>query len=190
MTSNLESIRDKVHSGERLSFDDGLFLYEPSTPLHEIGELANLVRERLNGNVGYYNINTHLNPTNVCVYRCIFCAFRSDLRDPRGYAMSDEQILDRGREAVESGCTEMHEFVVEVHVGMAQGLPRAQDMLDSFISTSGTNSISTALETDKTLGAVVDTCVVDAFEAYNFGLLNGVDTLMARVPVTVWLDVS
>ncbi|MCA9122208.1 MAG: aminofutalosine synthase MqnE [Planctomycetaceae bacterium] len=108
MTSNLESIRDKVHSGERLSFDDGLFLYEPSTPLHEIGELANLVRERLNGNVGYYNINTHLNPTNICVYRCTFCAFRSDLRDSKGYTMSDEQILARGQEAVDNGCTEMH----------------------------------------------------------------------------------
>ncbi len=68
-------------------------------PLHELGELANLVRERKNGNFAYYNINTHLNPTNVCVYRCTFCAFRSDLRDPKGYAMSDEQILARGREA-------------------------------------------------------------------------------------------
>jgi len=70
--------------------------------------LANLVRERMNGNVGYYNINTHLNPTNVCVYRCRFCAFRSDLRDPKGYAMDDAQILARGREATENGCTEMH----------------------------------------------------------------------------------
>jgi aminodeoxyfutalosine synthase len=49
-----------------------------------------------------------LNPTNVCVYRCTFCAFRSDLRDPKGYLMSDQQILERGREAVENGCTEMH----------------------------------------------------------------------------------
>src|SRR3712207_8414883 len=47
-------------------------------------------------------------PTNVCVYRCVFCAFRSDLRDPKGYMMSDEQILARGAEAVENGCTEMH----------------------------------------------------------------------------------
>jgi aminodeoxyfutalosine synthase len=108
MTSTLESIRDKVHSAERLSFDDGLFLYEPTTPLHEVGELANLVRERINGNVGYYNINTHLNPTNVCVYRCTFCAFRSDLRDAKGYTMSDEQILARGQEAVDNGCTELH----------------------------------------------------------------------------------
>ena len=53
------------------------------TPLQEVGELANLVRERLNGNVAYYNINTHLNPTNVCVYRCTFCAFRADLATPR-----------------------------------------------------------------------------------------------------------
>ena len=46
--------------------------------------LPTIVREKINGNVGYYNINTHLNPTNVCVYRCRFCAFRSDLRDPKG----------------------------------------------------------------------------------------------------------
>jgi aminodeoxyfutalosine synthase len=101
-------IRRKVEAGERLTLDDGLLLYSPEVHLNDLGELANLVRERKNGNFAYYNINTHLNPTNVCVYRCVFCAFRSDLRDPRGYVMSDEQILDRGREAVESGCTEMH----------------------------------------------------------------------------------
>ena len=106
--ARFREIRDKVEAGERLTLDDGLLLYDPQVPLQEIGELANLVRERLNGNVGYYNINTHLNPTNVCVYRCRFCAFRSDLRDPKGYAMSDEQIIARGHEAVENGCTEMH----------------------------------------------------------------------------------
>ena len=105
---SLESIRAKVEAGERLSFDEGMFLDNPAVPLNEVGALANLVRERKNGHFTYYNINTHLNPTNVCVYRCTFCAFRSDLRDPKGYAMSDEQILERGREAVDSGCTEMH----------------------------------------------------------------------------------
>ena len=104
----LRSIRDKVEQGGRLQLEDGIFLYSPEVPLHEVGELANYVREKINGNVGYYNINTHLNPTNVCVYRCRFCAFRSDLRDPKGYAMSDEQILHRGQEAVDNGCTEMH----------------------------------------------------------------------------------
>ncbi|MCA9162944.1 MAG: hypothetical protein KDA62_08185, partial [Planctomycetales bacterium] len=55
-TARLRMIREKVESGERLSFDDGMLLYEPSTPLQEVGELANLLRERINGNAGYYNI--------------------------------------------------------------------------------------------------------------------------------------
>lgn len=106
--SRMKKIRDTVENGGRLNMDDGIFLYSPEVSLHELGELANFVREKINGNVGYYNINTHLNPTNVCVYRCRFCAFRSDLRDPKGYVMNDEQILARGQEAVDNGCTEMH----------------------------------------------------------------------------------
>lgn len=104
----LHSIRAKVEAGQRLTFDDGMFLSSPAAPLNDVGQLANLVRERKNGHYAYYNINSHLNPTNVCVYRCTFCAFRSDLRDVKGYRMPDEMILDRGREAVEAGCTEMH----------------------------------------------------------------------------------
>jgi aminodeoxyfutalosine synthase len=104
----LQPIREKVEAGERLTLDDGILLYSRDVPLPELGELANLVRERKNGNFAYYNINTHLNPTNVCVYRCTFCAFRADLRDAKGYWMSDEQILERGQEAVDAGSTEMH----------------------------------------------------------------------------------
>ena len=107
-TKRFTEIRDKVEAGQRLSFDDGLFLYSPEVHLNDLGALANIVRERVNGNAAYYNINTHLNPTNVCVYRCVFCAFRSDLRDPKGYLMSDEQVLARGQEALDNGCTEMH----------------------------------------------------------------------------------
>jgi aminodeoxyfutalosine synthase len=106
--ARFREIRDKVEAGTRLGLEDGLFLYRPEVPLQEVGQLANFVRERMNGNVAYYNINTHLNPTNVCVYRCRFCAFRSDLRDPKGYVMDDAAILARGREAHEAGCTEMH----------------------------------------------------------------------------------
>lgn len=104
----LAEIREKVESGERLTLDDGLLLYDPDIPLNDVGQLANLVRERKSGNAAYYNINTHLNATNVCVYRCVFCAFRSDLRSDKSYVMSDEQILQRGEEAVANGCTEMH----------------------------------------------------------------------------------
>ncbi len=107
-TSLLKPIRDKVEAGARLTLEDGLLLSGPDAPLAEVGELANLVRERLHGNAAYYNINTHLNPTNICVYRCTFCAFRADLRESRGYLMSDEQILARGQEALDAGSTEMH----------------------------------------------------------------------------------
>jgi aminodeoxyfutalosine synthase len=109
MTVNLQlaAIRKKVRAGERLSFDDGVFLYE-CDDLFILAELANLVRERKNGNFAYYNVNAHINPTNVCVYRCIFCAFRSDLKSPKGYVMSDEQILERAAEAERNGATELH----------------------------------------------------------------------------------
>jgi aminodeoxyfutalosine synthase len=106
--SKFEDIKNKVRSGERLDLDDGLLLYDPSVPLQELGQLANEVRERMHGNVAYYNINTHLNPTNVCIYRCRFCAFRSDLRSPKGYVMDESQIHARGQEAYDNGCTEMH----------------------------------------------------------------------------------
>jgi len=103
----LAEVRDKVEAGRRLSFDDGLFL-DREADLFTLGELANHVRERKNGNVTYYNVNEHLNPTNICVYRCTFCAFRADLKSSRGYAMTDDQIVQRAREAHERRCTELH----------------------------------------------------------------------------------
>src|ERR1700748_3894475 len=111
VTSNrtpIEEIRAKLEAGERLTMDDGLALYSPEVHLNEVGELANVVRARKNGNAAYYNIKVHLNPTTVCMYRCIFCALRSDLREAKGYRLSDEQILARGQEAINAGCTEMH----------------------------------------------------------------------------------
>lgn len=103
----LHAIRHKVEAGQRLSFDDGMFL-EEQADLLTLGELANIVRERKNGNFTYYNVNTHLNATNICVYRCTFCAFRADLKSPKGYLMSDEQILERAAEADRRGATELH----------------------------------------------------------------------------------
>src|SRR4051812_28130398 len=105
--TRLAAIREKVEAGGRLSFDDGLYL-EEHADLFTLGELANRVRERKNGDFAYYNVNTHLNPTNVCVYRCTFCAFRADLKSPNGYVMTDDQILGRAAEAESRGATELH----------------------------------------------------------------------------------
>src|SRR3954465_15687986 len=105
--SRLEAIREKVEAGRRLSVDDGLAL-EESNDLFALGEMANRVRERYNGNFAYYNVNTHINPTNVCVYKCDFCAFRADLAEDRAYVMDRDQILERARQAQERGATELH----------------------------------------------------------------------------------
>src|SRR3954470_8983933 len=105
--SRLQAIREKVEAGQRLSFEDGVALDE-SHDLFALGEMANLVRERYNGNFGYYNVNTHLNPTNVCVYKCDFCAFRADLDEARAYVMDEAQVKSRADQAHARGATELH----------------------------------------------------------------------------------
>src|SRR3954470_10935383 len=105
--SRLQEIREKVEAGCRLSFEDGIAL-EESNDLFALGSMANLVRERYSGNFGYYNVNTHINPTNVCVYKCDFCAFRADLNEDRAYTMGEDQIKERARQASGRGATELH----------------------------------------------------------------------------------
>lgn len=105
--SQLREISEKVIAGQRLSVEDGIFLDE-NADLHSLGRLANIVRERRNGNVAYYNTNIHLNPTNVCVYRCRFCAFRADLKAEKAYTFSDDMLRDRVLEGRAAGATEIH----------------------------------------------------------------------------------
>lgn len=105
--NQFETIAAKVEAGERLTFDDGLFL-EEEADLLSLGRLANSVRERMNGNFAYYNTNVHLNPTNVCVYRCTFCAFRRDLKSDREITFNDDQIRERVLGAKADGATEIH----------------------------------------------------------------------------------
>ena len=111
-----ERIRKKVEAGERLNAAEGEFLFQPEVDLHAVGELADIVRQRKNGDVTYYNLNAHLNPTNICVFRCALCAYSRDEDDPKAYVMDIDEILKRGREAVEAGCTELH-IVSGVHPG-------------------------------------------------------------------------
>ena len=86
-------IRDKVERGERLNAEDGLALYR--TPdLLSVGWMANLVRERLHGNKTFFNVNRHINPTDVCVASCKLCAFGKKAKDPTAYAFSREEIWE------------------------------------------------------------------------------------------------
>jgi len=91
--ARLRTIADKVEAGERLSFDDGVILYR-SPDLLGVGWMANRVRERMHGNVTYFNVNRHINPTDVCVASCRLCAFGKRAKDPKAYTMSLEQVWE------------------------------------------------------------------------------------------------
>jgi aminodeoxyfutalosine synthase len=103
----LHPIRDKVESGIRLSAEDGLDLYR-SNDLLAVGYLANLVRERLHGDRTYFNVNRHINPTDVCVASCRLCAFGKRAKDPSAYTMSLEQVWERAGHGVTEAVTEFH----------------------------------------------------------------------------------
>ena len=103
----LEPIREKVEAGERLSFDDGLALYRTSDIL-ALGYLANIVRERKHGSVTYFNVNRHINPTDVCVASCRLCAFGKQKRDPKSYTMSLEQVWETAGRGWSEKITEFH----------------------------------------------------------------------------------
>ena len=103
----LEPLLEKVQAQQRLSFEDGLTLYR-TNDLLGVGYLANLVRERLHGNVTYFNVNRHINPTDVCVASCKLCAFGKKARDPKAYTMSLEEVWHRAGEGYTEAVTEFH----------------------------------------------------------------------------------
>src|SRR3984885_9574086 len=103
----LEGIRTKVEAGERLSYEDGLALYR-SSDLLALGYLANIVRERMHGDVTYFNVNRHINPTDVCVASCRLCAFGKQKRDPTSYTMSLEQVWETAGKGWSEAITEFH----------------------------------------------------------------------------------
>ncbi len=103
----LEGIRDRLLRGERLSMDDGDVLY--STPdIWGVCELADMVRRRLHGDAAYFNINRHLNYSNVCALSCKFCEFYRKQGDEGSYTRSLDEIRAEARSAVDAGATEMH----------------------------------------------------------------------------------
>jgi aminodeoxyfutalosine synthase len=113
----IDEIEAKVEAGARLSFDEGVRLMKTSE-LMRLAGLANRVRERRHGDRTYFNVNMHLNATNVCVADCHFCSFaRLQEGMPGAYTMSIDEALDRVR-ARPSDLTEIH-IVNGLHPGLA-----------------------------------------------------------------------
>ena len=131
--SNLNSIHDKVQAEERLSFNDGVTLYE-SPDITGVGYLANIIRERQNGNFAYYNLNQHIDYSNVCILhaRCHFCAFaRKNMQTEGAWEMSVDEFLDKAAYSIDHGCTEIHsvgglhpKLPFEYYLDMLRGLKK------------------------------------------------------------------
>ncbi len=107
MTPTLQHIADKVEARQRLSLDEGLALFH-SPDLWEVCRLAQRVRERLHGRRAYYNINRHVNYTNICALSCKFCSFYRKKDDDGAYEYDVNAIREEAIRAQEAGATEIH----------------------------------------------------------------------------------
>src|SRR5687767_4826220 len=103
----LAPVAEKVRAGVPLDFTDGQALAR-SRDIWGIGRLANAVRERLHGDVTFYNRNRHINYTNVCALSCKFCSFYRKRGEAGAYEMPVEQVVATAHKAFEAGATEVH----------------------------------------------------------------------------------
>ena len=115
--SSLQAIADKIYEGQRISFDEGLLLFEVA-PLPFVGSLANYVREKLHGDKTFFNRNFHIEPTNVCVFSCNFCSYsRLYANRDQGWELSMEDMLNIVKKYDNKPETEVH-IVGGVHPKM------------------------------------------------------------------------
>ena len=105
--SDLRDLYDKVAAGERISEADALRLFE-SKDLNAIGAIADLVRQKRVGNRASYIVNRYINYSNYCILSCQFCSFARKKRDADGFEFTTEQIVEKAREALKLGITELH----------------------------------------------------------------------------------
>ena len=164
---NLLPIAAKVANGERLDFEDGVTLYR-SGDILAVGWLANLVRERLHGNTAYFNVNRHINPTNVCVASCRLCAFGRKKGDAGTYTMALEEAWETAGTGLTEAVTEFHivgglhpdlpfEYFMDLVRGLKVRFPKvhikAFTMVEvAFLAKRGKMTIPEALERMKQAG--------------------------------------
>jgi aminodeoxyfutalosine synthase len=117
LSPELKTIAEKVYNSERITFEEGVLLYEKGE-LAFVGTLANHIREKKNGNFVYFNRNFHIEPTNICVFDCKFCSYSRLLKQKEGaWELSEEEILNLVRKYDGKPVTEVH-IVGGVHPKM------------------------------------------------------------------------
>ena len=158
---------DKVMAGERLNADDALALYRTGDIL-AVGWMANHVRERMHGDKTYFNVNRHLNPTNVCVAACRLCAFGRKKDTPGAYTMALEEAFETAASGYTEAVTEFHivgglhpdlpfQYFLDLISGLKQRFPqvhlKAFTMVEvAYLSKRAKLSIRETLEQLKAAG--------------------------------------
>jgi aminodeoxyfutalosine synthase len=107
LDAGLGDILEKIDSGERISVADGIRLFQ-CPDLLAVGYLANIIRERKNGNNAYFIYNQHINYSNICTNLCKFCAFGKDRDSDLAYEMSVDEVRQKVRERLSEPISEIH----------------------------------------------------------------------------------
>src|SRR5579862_8823954 len=163
----LAPIHAKVLSGERLNGDDALALYRTGDIL-AVGWMANQVRERMHGNKTYFNVNRHINPTNVCVAACRLCAFGRKKDVPGAYTMALDEAFETAASGYSEAVTEFHivgglhpdlpfQYFLDLCSGLKQRFPqvhlKALTMVEiAFLAKRGKLTIEETLRQLKNAG--------------------------------------
>src|SRR5215471_10412883 len=105
--SELRELYDKVAAGERISEADALRLFE-SKDLNAVGAIADLACRKKCGDRASYIVNRYLNYSNYCILSCQFCSFARKKRDADGFELTIPQMVEKAREALKLGITELH----------------------------------------------------------------------------------
>ena len=104
---SLRPIYEKVVAGERINDQEAVQLYR-TTDINALGLIANVIRERKNGNRATYILNRYINYSNICILSCQFCAFGARKRDPHAFEMAIPEIVNNTRRSLARGITEVH----------------------------------------------------------------------------------
>lgn len=197
----IDAILTRAAAGERISPDEAVALYRDA-PLEDLGAAAHAVTRSRYGDEVTYNVNAHLNPTNICVVGCGFCAFAVwTEKDPRAYAYSVDQLVDRAVELADLGITELHivggmtkEYTLEYYEELFSELKRALPHVSltaltaveiDFVARLARIGAREALE--RTIAAGHDTMPGGGAEVFS----PRVRKIIAdrKVPAETWLEV-
>lgn len=108
LSPDLRAVAEKVMAGQRISFDDGVLLYEKAE-LGFLGVLANYIREKRHGDFTYFNRNFHIEPTNLCVYDCKFCSYSVLIKErSEGWEYTMQDMMDIVKKYDDQPVTEVH----------------------------------------------------------------------------------